>query len=82
MALPDNLPDLAIAGYRHIGTGRCKCGRKLDWFLTPNNRKMPFSLKEETRVSEVSIYVMPSETRYEPHWANCPLAMKFRRKSK
>jgi len=79
--IPETLPELAEAGYRLDGSGHCQaCGARLEWFWTPRNRKMPMSLKQEIRVGEDSIYPSPSMTRYEPHFAVCPHAERFRRK--
>lgn len=81
MSLPDTFPDLACAGYRHNGSGHCTaCGALIEWFWTPKNRKMPFSLKTEMMISEDAMYATPSMTRYEPHWASCPQADRFRKK--
>lgn len=80
MSLPDTLVELAEAGYRHQSNGRCSaCGVKLYWFLTPKNRLMPFNLKAELMVSEDTIYRQRSNTRYEPHFASCPEAKRFRK---
>lgn len=79
--LPDTLVELAEAGYRMQNTGHCSaCGAKMFWFLTPNNRKMPFSLKTELMVGQDEMYKTRSVTRYEPHFAACPYAERFRRK--
>jgi hypothetical protein len=83
MSLPDTLVGLAEYGYRHHGSGRCSgCGASLEWFYTKKNRLMPFSLKMHTMISEESMYAMPSMTRYEPHFAVCPKAERFRKKGK
>lgn len=79
--LPDTLAELAIAGYREQGTGVCQaCGVKLYWFLTPKNRKMPFSLKAELMIGADTIYRQRSNTRYEPHFAACPQANRCRKR--
>lgn len=81
MPLPDTFPTLAEAGYRHSGAGHCQaCHARLEWFWTPKNRTMPFSLKMEILVGEESLFAMPSMTRYEPHFAVCPEAERFRRR--
>ena len=72
MPLPDTLVELAEAGYRHFANGRCRiCEAKLFWFLTPKNRKMPFSMKSEIKIGQDSVYRESSRTRYEPHFAVC-----------
>lgn len=69
MPLPDTLPELQIAGYRHDGVGRCsRCDARMEWFVTPKGRRMPFSLKPGT------------ETKYQAHFASCPFASHFRKK--
>jgi hypothetical protein len=83
MPLPDTFASLAERGYRHAGSARCRgCGRTIEWFWTPNNRRMPFSLKMEMHVSETDMYALASMTRYEPHFASCPKAETFRRKKR
>lgn len=46
------------------------CGRRIEWFWTKNNRKMPFSLKMEVLSVDPPL-ALPSMTRYEPHVAVC-----------
>lgn len=60
MPLPDTFVELAEAGYRHDGVWRCpSCGRRVEMFTTPRNKKMGFVLKKD------------SQTQYEPHIATC-----------
>lgn len=80
MKVPDTLVELAEAGYRALDTSLCACGVKMYWFLTPKNRRMPFSLKAELMVGEDTIYRQRAVTRYEPHFAACPHANRFRKK--
>ena len=78
--VPDNFPDLAIAGYTHIGGGQCKaCGTRLEWFRTRKGKLMPFSLIKRVIVGETAFYEQTSDTRYEPHWSSCPKADMFRK---
>jgi hypothetical protein len=80
MAVPDTFAELMAAGYIHTGNSRCGgCHARLEWFITPNNRRMPFSAKQTVVVGERSFYVRKSDTKYEPHWASCPMAHRFRR---
>lgn len=79
--LPDTFVELALAGYRHKGSGRCSaCGAFLEWFVTPKLHNMPFSAKREIVVGEDTIRATESSVRIEPHWAACPKAKQFRRK--
>lgn len=80
-SIPETFVELALAGYRHEGHSVCRCGARIEWFLTPKNRRMPMSLKlPDLVVGEDAIYLRPTLTKYESHFINCPFADKFRRK--
>jgi hypothetical protein len=84
MPLPSEFTDLQLAGYRYVGEGVCrKCLAHLEWFRTPKNRRMPFSLVNDVMVGpDGQLYPKPSLTKLEPHWASCPFAEEFRRKKR
>jgi hypothetical protein len=70
--LPDTFVELLEAHYVHSGSGWCgRCHAKLEWFLTPKNHWMPFSLKRDVLVGQDSIIEVKSQRRYEPHFAIC-----------
>jgi len=71
MPVPDNRTDLEMMGYRYDGSGFCRgCGASLQWFVTPNGKKMPMSVQNETEEKET----------LEVHWSVCPKAKDFRKK--
>ena len=46
MALPQRRVDLEAMGYRYNGEGHCRgCGVLMLWFITPNQKKMPMTIK-------------------------------------
>lgn len=72
MQWPATLDDLQAAKYAFAGTGPCRaCGVQMAWFITPNERKQPFSRKG----NEVP-------KRFEPHHAVCPNRGEFTRRKK
>ncbi len=49
MALPDTRDDLEAVGYRYLSTSICRtCGKDLNWFQTPNGKRMGMSAIEGT----------------------------------
>jgi hypothetical protein len=84
MPVPNEFTDLQLAGYRYAGDGVCaKCRRPLQWFITPKNRRMPFSLVNDVMVGpDGELYPKPSLTKLEPHFAACAFAADFRRRKK
>jgi hypothetical protein len=62
---------LMSAGYVHQGRAKCSgCPMTIEWYLTPKNKRMPFSLK------------VGMNTQYEPHWGSCASADRFRKTKK
>lgn len=58
MQIPTERNALERAGYHSAGKSKCKrCGAPLEWFQTPNNRKMPFEERAPGRL--------------EPHFSFC-----------
>lgn len=84
MPLPDTFITLQLAGYRPAGAGTCKrCSAHVEWFWTPKNCKMPFSLKCDVMITpEGTAYLKPSLSKLEPHFAACPDVERSRRKKR
>jgi hypothetical protein len=73
MAIPDNRKDLESFGYEFNGEGTCRgCGAELLWFITPREKKMPFSRIADSGPSDDS-------EKLEPHWGVCSARDQFRR---
>ena len=78
MAIPEKREDLVAMGYVFDNEAFCRgCGAPIEWWITPNGKKMPMSVlevhKTESAVSPVVGY------RRVPHWSDCPNAKDFRR---
>jgi hypothetical protein len=74
----DTLAKLRDAGYSYQEQGKClspNCRVTVFWFITPNRKWMPFEMIAPTDHESAT-------TRYQPHFASCPDARKFSRKSK
>lgn len=55
-----------LRGYKWLGYGKCRgCGVTIDWYETPNGRRMPIDV---------------DEVDFRPHFKTCPQADKFRKK--
>lgn len=47
MALPTSKSGLEAAGYMFDNEANCKgCGALIEWWITPNGKKMPMNVKE------------------------------------
>ena len=47
MPLPTDKKALEAAGYVYDNDGTCRgCGLPIEWWITPNNKKMPMKLLE------------------------------------
>lgn len=77
--IPTKLEELRAAGYVFDGEGRCRgCGEQVEWFITPNGRKMPMSVVE---IRDRDSPIAPvTEIQRIPHWGRCSEADQFRRK--
>jgi len=77
MPLPTKREDLISAGYEFDNEGRCRrCGALVEWWITPNGKRMPMSVKE---VRERDSPIAPiKEYQRIPHWADCPNAKDFK----
>jgi hypothetical protein len=66
MAFPKAISELVTNGYKFEGNSNCKgCGRPIQWWLTPRERKMPLEVDLDGNV--------------EPHFATCPNVQEFRK---
>ena len=74
MAIPDNRRDLEQMGYTFNGEGICRgCGAELFWYITPREKKMPFSRIADSGPSD-------DVEKLEPHWNSCSAREQFRKK--
>lgn len=70
MAFPTHKSDLIPAGYRFEKLGRCRgCGADIEWWFTPALKRIPMNPMASPQVEAVS------------HFATCPTADRFRRKT-
>lgn len=75
--LPETKEELEKAGYVFDNEAHCKgCGAEIEWWITPNGKKMPMSVQEQ-RVGE-GYFRSVIGFRRIPHWSNCPNAKEFR----
>lgn len=66
MPFPTTLEELVKAGYTFANDGTCRgCGARIEWWDTPNKKKMPFDVNEDGNC--------------ESHFATCPDAKRFRK---
>jgi hypothetical protein len=72
MALPDTREGLTAAGYEFDNESRCrKCGKQVEWWITPNDKRMPFivvEIKDESKTFPQPIIGW----KRVPHFADCP----------
>jgi hypothetical protein len=80
MSIPQKREDLMAMGYVFDGEGNCRgCGCYIEWWITPNGKKMPMSVKDVKDESRI----FPQPILYTirmPHWTDCPEAGTFRKK--
>jgi hypothetical protein len=68
MAFPKKCDDLIPSGYTFEDYSHCRgCGAEIDWYRTPNGKKMPFDHMDKGSSPAV------------PHWSTCPEADSFRK---
>ena len=80
MAIPTKKEDLEALGYLFDNDARCRaCGVPIEWWITPNGKKMPMSVRE---VKDESKAFPQPVLRLEriPHFSDCPNAADFRSK--
>ena len=79
MAIPEKREDLISAGYEFSGESRCRgCHEYIEWWITPNDKRMPMSVKDVKDESKA----FPQPILYTirvPHWQVCPHADDFRK---
>ena len=79
MALPQTKQGLEDAGYVFDGESTCRgCGVPIEWWITPNDKKMPMIVKEVKKSS--GVFAPGVALIRVPHWSDCPEATSFRRK--
>jgi hypothetical protein len=72
--LPEKREDLQALGYDYEGDGRCsKCQEVIEWWSTPNGKRMPMRVFEERDASGKIVYLRRS------HFVDCPFADTFRK---
>lgn len=67
MAFPKTIDELTAHGYRFTNEATCRgrqCGQRIEWWLTPNGKKLPLDVDESGNVTA--------------HWGTCPSAKEFR----
>lgn len=79
MAIPEKREDLIALGYEFNGDGECRgCGEPIEWWITPNDKKMPVTVKEVRDESKGAFAPVERYIRV-PHWKECPNADDFRK---
>lgn len=80
MPLPTKKEDLEAMGYVFDNEAHCRgCGEPIEWWITPNDKKMPMSVvavKDESKAFPQPII----RTERLPHWGLCSRAADFRKK--
>jgi RyR domain-containing protein len=70
--------ELIAAAWVFDNEGRCRgCGEPIEWWITPNGKKMPMTVKALSKdgfLSPVTDFIRV------PHWGECEAADQFRRK--
>jgi len=74
MKFPASSDELKAAGYEYDNDAVCRgCQAAIEWWITPNGKKMPMSVAKAGPVLKTS-----AEVRI-PHWSDCPNAQDFRK---
>jgi hypothetical protein len=74
MKFPASSDELKKAGYEYDNDSAYRgCHAPIEWWITPNGKKMPFTVKRAGDLLKVT-----DEVRM-PHWSDCPNAQDFRR---
>ena len=79
--IPEKREDLVAAGYEFTGEGKCRgCGEYIEWWVTPNGKRMPFRVFEE---HANGLFANSDKTGFfrRPHWQDCTSADDFRKAS-
>ena len=78
---PITSDELKAAGYEYDNDGTCrKCQAPIEWWITPNDKKMPMSILTSADRNRTMVARMkdPLDKR-QPHFVDCPNAADFRR---
>lgn len=71
---PATSDELKKAGYEYDNDGVCRgCLSPIEWWLTPDGKRMPISVQKANNV------LFDSSEKRISHFANCPEAKSFRR---
>lgn len=74
MKFPATSDQLKSEGYMYDNDAKCRgCGEPIEWWITPNGKKMPLRVEHAGSVLTTS-----AEVR-KPHWDDCPNAGDFRK---
>lgn len=68
MPFPQTRDELIERGYRFQNHGTCSgedCGAEIEWYLSPNQKAMPFDLMPD------------GSSPAKVHWVSCPNAGQF-----
>jgi hypothetical protein len=86
MAIPEKREDLVSMGYVFDNEGNCRgCGAAIEWWITPNGKKMPMSVLELNKQGDIVFEgTLGPRTEFvrRPHWSDCPNADDFRKGKK
>jgi hypothetical protein len=84
MPLPEKKEALEAAGWVFDNEAKCSgCGAPVEWWITPNGKKMPmrvWALDERGEVIKDGSLIRPFSFVRRSHFADCPNAADFRRK--
>jgi hypothetical protein len=68
MAYPKNFAEMKAQNYKFDNDAECRgCGDAIEWWITPNGKKMPMNP------------MTCSESPAVPHWSTCSDAPSFRK---
>lgn len=74
MKFPATSDELKTAGYQYDNDANCRgCGEAIEWWITPNGKKMPMSVKVTATIQHSTPDIR------EPHFANCSRVSDFRK---
>lgn len=72
---PASGEELRARGYKPNGRKRCKCGAEIVFARTPRGEALPL-------VEVARPLTAPEGKYFQPHFADCPLAKRFRKGGK
>jgi hypothetical protein len=70
MKFPATKEELEAAGYLFDNDAKCRaCGADMEWWITPNGKKMPMVVKE---IRPGGLMTPVQKLVRDPHFADCP----------